>query len=129
MKSQSIKKQSILQLLLLAAILVLVNVVSRYVFMRVDMTQEKRYSLSKSSKELATSLKDVVYFKIYLDGDLPPGFKRLRNSVKELLDEYRVYSGDNISYEFINPSESKDEKERLNVYKQLAEKGLFPTNL
>ncbi len=93
------------------------------------MTQEKRYSLSNSSKELAKNLDDIVFFRFYLNGDLPPGFNRLKNSAREILDEYRVYSGDNIGYEFIDPTTDPDEKARLQLYKQLAEKGLFPTNL
>lgn len=123
------KRQSIIQLILLLSILILVNLISQFAFFRIDMTQEKRYSLSGSSKELARNLKDVVYFKIYLDGDLPPGFKHFRNAIKEVLDEYRVYGGDNITYEFIDPSANPDEKERVKLYKQLAEKGLYPTNL
>lgn len=129
MKTRNLKKQSLIQLLLLLLILVFLNVLAGYVFTRFDLTGEKRYSLSPSTKKLAGELKDVVYFKIYLDGDLPPGFKRLRNSTKELLDEFRIYGGDNIQYEFIDPSAAADEKERLQLYKQLAGKGLTPTNL
>ena len=129
MAIRNIKKQSLLQLVLLVSILVILNVLSRFVFSRIDMTQEKRFTLSQSSKQLSKDLKDIVFFKIYLDGDLPPGFNRLKNSLKELLDEFRVYSGDNIDYEFIDPSASSDEKEKMQLYKQLAGKGLIPTNL
>ena len=129
MAIRNIKKQSLLQLVLLISILVILNVLSRFAFSRIDMTQEKRFTLSQSSKQLSKDLNDIVFFKIYLDGDLPPGFNRLKNSLKELLDEFRVYSGDNIEYEFIDPSTSSDEKEKMQLYKQLAGKGLIPTNL
>ena len=129
MAIKNIKKQSLLQLFLLIAILIVVNILGRYLFLRIDMTQEKRYSLSESSKELSRNLNDVVFFKIYLDGDLPPGFNRLKNSTRELLDEFRIYSGANIEYEFIDPATAGDEKDRMQLYKQLAEKGLYPTNL
>ena len=129
MKSGSIKKQNLIRLFLLLGILIVVNILSNYVFTRFDMTQEKRYSLSPSSKNLAANLKDVVFFKFYLEGDLPPGFRRLKNSTREILDEFRVYSGDNIGYEFIDPAADKDEKSRMDLYKELAKKGLFPTNL
>lgn len=124
-----IKKHSLQQLLLLLSILVILNVLSRYVFTRFDLTQEKRYTLSPSSRQLAKNLEDIVFFKIYLDGNLPPGFNRLKNSLKEILDEFRVYSGDNIDYEFIDPSANADEKQKLNFYRQLSRKGLIPTNL
>ncbi len=127
--SRNAKKQSIIRLILLSGILVLVNILAQFAFHRFDMTQENRYSLSESSKDLAKELDDIVYFKVYLDGDLPPGFLKLKNSLKEMLDEFRIYSDDNIEYEFIDPSAHPDEKQRVELYKQLTEKGLFPTNL
>lgn len=128
-KKRSIKQQTIIQLFLILAIVVLINVLAQFAFTRLDMTQEKRYSLSQSSKDLATHLDDIVYFKIYLAGDLPPGFLKLRNSLKEMLDEFRVYSKDNIEYEFIDPNSNPNEKERVELYKQLSKKGLYPTTL
>lgn len=129
MISRSAKRQSIVRLFLLFGILVLLNILAQFAFERFDMTEENRYSLSSSSKELAKGLDDIVYFKIYLDGDLPPGFLKLKNSLKEMLDEFRIYSNDNIEYEFIDPSANPDEKQRVELYKQLSEKGLYPTNL
>lgn len=128
-KKRSLKGQSITQLILLTGILFFINVVAQFVFARFDMTQEKRYSLSESSKKLSKNLKDIVYLKIYLDGDLPPGFLKLRNSFKEMLDEFRLYSNGNIEYEFIDPSASPTEQARVELYKQLTKKGLFPTTL
>ncbi len=126
---RSAKSQSIIRMTLLLGILIFVNVIAQFAFERIDMTQEKRYSLSNSSKDLAKGLEDIVYFRIYLDGDLPPGFLKLKNSLKEMLDEFRIYSNDNIEYEFIDPSANPDEKQRVELYKQLSQKGLFPTNL
>jgi ABC-2 type transport system permease protein len=126
---RNVKRQSIFQLLLLTALLIIVNILSGFIFTRFDMTAEKRYSLSPSSKHLASSLDDIVYFKVYLEGDLPPGFKKLKNSIKEVLDEFRIYAGDNIEYEFIDPSANPDKKTRTELYKQITEKGLYPTSL
>ncbi len=126
---RSAKSQSIIRMVLLLGILVLVNVIAQFAFKRIDMTQEKRYSLSNSSKDLAKGLDDIVYFRIYLAGDLPPGFLKLKNSLKEMLDEFRIYSNENIEYEFIDPSANPDEKQRVELYKQLSQKGLYPTNL
>jgi len=129
MAVRSVRSNSLLQLAASAIILITLNILSGHFFTRFDLTAEHRYSLSPSSIKLAGELKDVVYIRIYLEGDLPPGFKRLRNATRELLDEYRVHSADNIDYEFIDPSAAGNEKERLELYKQLAKKGLFPTNL
>ncbi len=127
-KRKNIKQNSIIQILLGIAIIILVNIISSFVFTRFDLTSEKRYSLSDATKELLSDLDDIVYFKVYLDGDFPAGFKRLRNETKEMLDEFRAYN-DNIQYEFINPSKSEDAKERNDTYLLLIERGLNPTDL
>ena len=127
--ARSARRQSIMRFAFMLAILVSINIISAFVFYRFDLTREKRYSLSASSIEELKKMNDVMYVKIYLEGDLPPAFKKLRNSVKELLDEFRVYARDNIEYEFIDPSASTDKKERDDVYRQLYKKGMQPTNL
>lgn len=114
---------------LIVIILVLLNVVGSFLFHRFDLTAEKRYTLADATKKLLGGLDDVVYVKVYLDGDFPAGFKQLRNETKEMLDEFRIYSNNNIEYEFINPSENPDKKQQNEVFKQLADKGLQPFNV
>lgn len=123
------KKRDLTALLLAVVIIVLLNFLASFVFHRFDLTSEKRYTLSDATKTLLGKLDDVVYVKVYLDGDFPAGFKRLRNETKEMLDEFRAYSNDNIEYEFINPSENTDKKQQNEIFKQLYDKGLQPTNL
>jgi ABC-2 type transport system permease protein len=127
-KKKNIKRSNITQVLLGVIILLLVNVVSYYVFTRFDLTAEKRYSLSPATKKLLKTLSDEVFFKVYLEGDLPSGFRRLSNETKEMLDEFRAYS-DNVQYEFVNPSENPNAKERNDTYRLLVERGLQPTDL
>ncbi|HLG35198.1 MAG TPA: gliding motility-associated ABC transporter substrate-binding protein GldG [Bacteroidia bacterium] len=126
---RNVKQNSIFRLALGTAILILLNVIASFVFTRFDLTSEKRFTLSKPTKEMLKKLNDVVYVKVYLEGEFPSGFKRLRNSTKEMLDEFRVYAGDYIQYEFIDPSASKDAQERNKFYQQIASLGLQPTNL
>ena len=125
---RKIRKQNIIQLLAGIAIIVLLNIIASYVFTRIDLTSEKRYTLSESTKSLLDNLEDIVYFQVYLDGEFPAGFKRLKNSTRELLDEFRAYS-ENIEYEFINPSESDDPNVNNSTYQLLVERGLKPTDL
>lgn len=123
------KKRDLFSLGLAIAFLLMLNYVGSFVFHRFDLTSEKRYTLSDATKELLKNLDDVVFVKVYLEGDFPAGFKRLRNETKEMLDEFRAYSDNNIEYEFINPSDNPDKKQQNEFYKQLYEKGLQPTNL
>jgi ABC-2 type transport system permease protein len=125
---KNIKKSNITRLMLALVIIVLVNIISSFVFTRVDLTAEKRYSLSSATRGLLRNLHDVVFFKIYLEGDLPPGFKRLSNETREMLDEFRAFS-DKIQYEFVNPSANPDPKIRTSTYQLLVEAGLQPTDL
>lgn len=110
-------------------IILMVNYIGSFAFERFDLTSEKRYTLSETSIGLAESLEDIIYVKVYLEGEFPAGFKRLRDETKEMLDEFRAYSNGNIEYEFINPSESSDKKIRDEIYKQLHKQGLRPTDL
>jgi ABC-2 type transport system permease protein len=127
-KRKNTKKQNITGLTLSLLIIIFVNVIGSFVYTRFDLTSEKRYTLSEATKKLVKNLDDIVYFKIYLEGDFPAGFRRLRNETAEMLNQFRAYS-DNIEYEFINPSEGTDKKAIKNLYQQLVEKGLQPTNL
>ena len=125
-KKKNIKRSNIIQLLLVIVILILANFIASFVFARLDLTAEKRYSLAPATKKMLKGLKDDVFFKVYLEGDLPPGFRRLANETKEMLDEFRAYSN-HIQYEFVDPSTNPDVKERTDGYKLLAERGLQPT--
>ncbi len=127
-KKKSIKRQNISQLVFSLLIILFLNIIGSYVYTRFDLTSEKRYSLSPATKNLLKGLDDILYVKVYLEGDLPAGFKRLRNSTQEMLDEFRAYNK-NIQYEFVDPSAIVDKKVRNEMYKQLVGKGILPTNL
>ena len=127
-KKKDMKGKNIVQFAIWLLIIVLLNVIGSFLFTRLDLTSERRYSLSDSTKKMLRELDDLVYFKVYLEGDFPAGFKRLRNETREMLDEFRAYS-DNIQFEFINPSGSPDKSERNNLYQKLVTAGLNPTDL
>ena len=130
-KESSFNKKTKDSLLLLGTLiaLILVNFIGSKVFTRIDFTTEKRYSLTDATTNQLESLEDIVFVRVYLEGDLPPDYKRLRDATKELLDEFRAYSPGNIEYEFINPSENPEEKARIEVYKNLTKQGLQYNNI
>ena len=127
-KRKNLKKNQIVSFLITMVIVLVLNVIGSFVFTRFDLTSEKRYTLSPTTKEILGDLDDYVYFKVYLEGDFPAGFKKLRRETKEMLDEFRAYTK-YIDYEFINPSESTDAAERNDTYKQLYQAGLNPTDV
>jgi len=127
-KHRSTRRNNIIQLVASLIIVIAMNIISSFVFTRFDLTAEKRYSISKATKKMISELDDIVFVQVYLDGEFPAGFKRLRNATRELLDEFRAYSK-NIQYEFINPSDKANGANVEETYKLLVEKGLQPTNV
>ncbi len=127
-KRKNLKRSQIVSFLITLVIIAVVNIIGSFVFTRLDLTSEKRYTLSDTTKEILGNLEDYVYFKVYLEGDFPAGFKKLRRETKEMLDEFRAYSKF-IGYEFVNPSESSDAAERQENFKLLYQAGLNPTEL
>ena len=123
------KRKDIVILVAVLTIVILINFVGSFVFKRFDLTSEKRYTLSESSRKLLKSLDDVVYIKVYLQGDFNPNFTRLKNETKELLDEFRAYSNGNLEYELINPLDNQNKEETDKIEKQLFDKGIMPEQI
>ena len=73
-------------------VLVAINVLAQIVVCRWDMTDDKRYSISAPTKALLQELDAPLEVSILLDGDLNPGFKRLKKATYEMVEELGVYS-------------------------------------
>lgn len=129
MNRKSTRYQSLLELLMVVAIVIILNVLSSYLYQRFDLTKEKRYTLSEASQQLAQKLDDKLYVKVYLDGELNPGFKRLRLAVKDMMEEFRRASGGNLEYEFEDPFEGKDEVQKQEIWTELQKEGLRPREI
>ncbi len=129
MNRKKIKRNTYITLILWLFVIINLNYIGSFFFERIDLTSEGRYTLSPTTKQMLAGLDDYVYFTVYLEGDLNAGYKRLRNNIKEMLDEFRVIAGENIAYEFINPLEGKDNKARNEIGRQLIKKGLYPVNI
>lgn len=128
-KKRSTKGRDLLRLLLTLVMLVLLNYIGSTIFTRFDLTSEKRFTLSDATIDQVENLEDVITVHVYLDGDLPANYLRLRNAMKEMLDEFAAYSDNNIIYEFHNPSESENPKENEKMYRDLTKRGLTYTNV
>ncbi len=128
-KRKSNKQSILFRLLVVIGIIVLLNLLASRLFFRADLTSDKRFTLSRNTKVMLRDLKDNVFVKVYLIGDMPAGFKRLANSTRDLLDEMKIYAGDKLQYQFEDPLEGKTEKEKNDILKEMAENGLEPTNV
>ncbi len=107
--------------------LVLLNVLGNAFFIQLDLTEEKRFTLTRPTRELLRSVDDVVYVRVLLEGEFPAGFKRLQRATRELLQDFRGYSPW-IEFEFEDPNEGTAEEVNRRR-KELSELGINPTNL
>ena len=109
--------------------LLLINIYAGEWFFRLDLTEEKRYTISKGTRAMLEDLDDVVYVEVYLEGDLNAGFKRLQKSIRETLEEFRYYAGSRLEYKFVDPYDVPNRRAVARRQKELADRGLTPTYL
>lgn len=121
------KRNIIIQSIIVLVILILLNVISQGFYSFIDLTEDKRFTLTKSTENLLEQIDDVVYVNVLLDGDLPSGFKRLQKRTEEILKQFKSISP-SIEYTFRNPS--KGTTEEINTLRSnLSKDGIFPVNL
>ncbi len=104
-------------LLLAAGILVVLNLIGLNVFARLDLTDDRVYSLSEASIELVENLDDPVTVTAFFTEDLPAPYSAYRRFLKDKLDDYRAYGGQNVQYRFVDPGEDEDLRDEAARYR------------
>lgn len=128
-KGAYIKRKDLQRLFLFVAVLILINIGASYIHYRIDLTKEKRFTLSEPTKRLLKNLDGTVRIKVFMKGSFPAGFRHLAESVKETLDEFRQYAGPHLTYEFINPMQGLPDSTQLKVKDSLSAMGIMPYNV
>src|SRR5690242_9593510 len=105
------KKQNIRNIAAIVVSIVVLSFISSWFYFRIDLTAEKRHSISPVTKTLLSEIKEPLHVMVYLKGDFPPGFTRLSNATREYLDVLCAYNH-NMSYEFVNPNDFADASKR-----------------
>ncbi|WP_316798021.1 gliding motility-associated ABC transporter substrate-binding protein GldG [Pedobacter frigidisoli] len=114
--------------ILLAGIFIL-NIVSQYFFHRFDFTADKRFSLSDKTKKILEGNRQPVVVTVFLDGELPPAFKRLQAAVNDILSDYRAYSKSDFKVVFVDPLAGLNQADQDTVINNLYDQGIEATNL
>jgi ABC-2 type transport system permease protein len=113
--------------------LLLVNIISSFVYQRYDMTADKRFSLADgtiSFLENKEKFSGRVNIKIYLDGNLPADLAHFKSSIEDKLKEFKQYAGNRIEYQFINPNEGTEAEQQELFQNIFADgKGILPMDL
>jgi len=120
--------KAVSQILILIAVLVIVNLIASKWFFRLDLTSEKRHTLSSTSVNLLKELPSEVLVKVYLSGDLNVGFQKLSKASREMLEEFQSVAGRKIDFRFMDPNEGS-EKEKKALLQQLQEYGFEPQSV
>ena len=107
-------------------LLLVLNTIGSFFFFRFDLTKDKRYTLSPTSLQIIEQVKNPLYIKVYMQGELPAEFKRLQLETHQMLEEFQGYNS-KIVFEFIDPLE--DEATSMDNIKELYRKGLTPINI
>jgi ABC-2 type transport system permease protein len=125
----TVRKNDLMLLGAILAIVLFLNIINQYVFFRLDLTSEKRYTLHGETREILHELNDIVFISVYLDGELNIPFKKFQDNIRDMLDEFKVYGKSRLHYEFINPLENVASAMHDQIISDLYEKGLRPTNI
>jgi ABC-2 type transport system permease protein len=112
---------------LVIGIILLINLVISFFRFSIDLTEDKKFTLTDASINTIRKIPDVIYARILLEGEFPAGFKRLQDGTRTLLNQFKSENGF-FEYEFENPNEGS--LEDVNSRReQLAKVGLTPVNL
>lgn len=109
-------------------LLILINIGASLFHTRIDFTNEKRFTISSSTKKVIKKTKDKITVDVFLKGNYPSGFKKLASSTEDLLRDFQDITSNKIQYRFISPSEKVEGTDVL-YSDTLAAMGLLPINL
>lgn len=123
------RRQAVMSLSLMALIIICVNILASYFHTGFDLTREKRFTLSPSTKNMLRNMKEVAVIDVYLKGNLPADLQHIQEAVRDELASFKNVAGNKVIYRFIDPFEGKNENEKKQVAHDLYLKGIEPISL
>lgn len=126
-RNRNLMVSHLLELGVVVIAVVSANVASRYLYARIDLTEENRYSLSEETKKYLKEVDETLLVRVYLDGEMSADYKRLHDETREMLNLFRS-ENENVTFEFVDPNDEKafDEEERQVIYQKMMQKGVYP---
>lgn len=123
--TESKKSQALFSVVMVIVILFSINILANLFNNHLDLTEEKRFTLTRATVNQLKELDDVIFVRILLEGDFPADFKRLQSATVQLLSDFKGINP-NVSFKFENPTEGGSAQEKTNKMKEMAERGLVP---
>jgi gliding-associated putative ABC transporter substrate-binding component GldG len=100
---------------IILGIIAVINFISTHWFFRLDLTEEKQFTISKATKARLSKLDDLVNIKVYFSKKLPHYLMPLQHQVRDILQEYRAYSKGKIVVEYVDPTKDKETENRVRI--------------
>jgi ABC-2 type transport system permease protein len=120
------KRTAVIILVSSLFILIALNIIFSFFYVRIDLTAEKRNSLASSTVKLLKELPDRIFIKVFLQGkNNPADYQIFAQKTREILEEFSRYSS-NIEFEMIDPVAGKDQEEINSIFGEFYKKGLYP---
>lgn len=116
-----------LEILIVLGIIIFSNILVSFTRMRLDFSEDKRFTLTRATVTTLEELPEQIFIRILLDGDFPSGFKKLQQSIRDLLIQFK-HINSSVEFSFENPNEGTLE-EVNSIRERLAKDGLMPINL
>lgn len=123
-RSSNEKRQATIRIVVMAAIVVCVNVLASWFHAGLDLTREKRFTLTEPTKRMLRSMPEVAVVDVYLKGKFPAGLQRMQEAVRERLRSFKEIAGNRLIFRFIDPFEGKTDKEKKQIAHDLEMKGV-----
>lgn len=120
------KDKKLLKNGLAVVIFIIINVIASLIYKRIDLTEDKRYTLSEQSIKVVSTFSSPVIIDILLEGDLPAEFAKLKTETNQLLQEFAA-KNNNIKYSFVDPLEGSTPADA--TIAELQRLGLTPANI
>ena len=110
------KKSTIIFSAVILIAVIFINLIGRNWFLRFDLTDNKMYSLSSSSKSVVQKIDDLFTIKVYFSADLPAQYSNNKRYLQDILEEYTAYSSGNLRFEFYSPENEEQIAEDAQKY-------------
>ncbi len=123
----SSRKENLKKVVVTILFLIGLNFVGHFIFKRFDLTADKRYTLSETSLQIVSDVKEPLYVDVFLQGNFPGEFKKLQTETQQLLEEFKA-ENPNIIFQFVNPLED-EEADKEKTFNSFVERGLTPVNV
>jgi ABC-2 type transport system permease protein len=120
-----LRKTKIKLAVFVVSVITIFFVSSNFLF-RMDLTADKRFSLSDVSKEIASEMNNHIDIEFFLEGELEPGLQKLQREVFEKIAVLNVYSPKSIRIKMVDPYRFNNDEKREEFQNQLIEKGIRP---